>query len=65
MKKTYNVALPVVASIIFTVEAESEEEAIRIAKKKNNPTLCPDCSDHLDIESRTTDYDPEVWEVID
>jgi len=63
MKKTYNVALPWYASIILTVEAESEEEAVRIAKKEVRPHLCSECGDNVDLEAFNGNFDPGVWEI--
>lgn len=63
MKKIYNVALPWYASIIFTVEAESEEEAVRLAKKQAAPHLCSECNDSVDLEAFNGNFNPSVWEI--
>ena len=62
--KKWCVSIPINASAIFTIEAETEEEAIQKAYEEGVPTICHYCSDYVDIEDWTLDGDA-VAEALD
>lgn len=56
IKKKYNVCVPIHCSINVQVEAESVEEAIKLAiDEASTPHLCYQCSGKLELADPDTD----------
>jgi len=62
MKKFY-VSIPINASAVFTVEAESEQQAVAKAYEQGLPNICHQCADDIEIEDWAFDYDPSIEEI--
>lgn len=63
MKKKYGVTMGFFGHVTTTVEANSEEEAIKIAPKSAYFDICHQCSDSIHFDDWDSEWMPECFEI--
>ncbi len=61
--KKWSIAIPWHCTVFIEVEAETEKEAIEKGECRVYPTLCHQCTDHVELGESNSDIESDAVEI--
>jgi hypothetical protein len=58
--KKWHVRIPMYADAFYEIEAENEEAAIEKAYERHSPSICHQCSQHIELGEFDVSADPSA-----